>query len=90
MKYKNIVTTIKRWGKRLADLQENGSPIKPMTFEPMTCKHCGTTYQGNYCPRCGQSRVVSQITSVPSWKPTHSWQAHSFARYSNCSIALAT
>ena len=62
MKCKDIIATIKRWGKRFADLQENGSPIKPMTFETMTCKHCGTTYQGNYCPRCGQSRVVSQIT----------------------------
>lgn len=62
MTNKGLLQKIGMWGKRFAELQEHGKPIKPMTFEPMVCKHCGTRYEGNYCPRCGQSRVVSKIT----------------------------
>ncbi len=48
--------------RQLAAWQEHGSPIKEMDMTEMTCKHCGTTYQGNFCPRCGQTRKVSLIT----------------------------
>lgn len=54
-----LFTKMSRWAKRFACLQEHGYPIKPMSDETVTCKHCGTVYKGNYCPRCGQSRVVS-------------------------------
>lgn len=50
------------WCRRFASWQENGRPIKDMKMEETTCKHCGTVFKGNYCPRCGQSRAVSLIT----------------------------
>lgn len=53
---------IKHWCQSFSYWQENGQAIKPMQMETVTCKHCGTQYQGNYCPRCGQSKAVSQMT----------------------------
>lgn len=57
-----MMQRIKRWNRLFAYWQENGRTIKPMQMQTVTCKHCGTRYQGNYCPRCGQSRAVSLIT----------------------------
>lgn len=33
---------------------ERGKPIPANTKAVTRCKHCGTEYRGNYCPRCGQ------------------------------------
>ena len=33
-----------------------GKKIPPACNEAYTCLNCGTTYTGNYCNRCGQSR----------------------------------
>ncbi len=33
-----------------------GKKIPPADNETCTCLNCGTTYTGNYCNRCGQSR----------------------------------
>jgi len=36
-----------------SDLMLNNMPVEPENQE--TCKNCGTTFQGYYCPECGQS-----------------------------------
>lgn len=36
--------------------------VKPMTDEEHDCCTCGTHYQGNYCPRCGQSAIVGRYS----------------------------
>lgn len=28
----------------------------------VVCKHCGTSFKGNFCPRCGQTAFVQRIT----------------------------
>ena len=58
----DITNKARQWLRQLADLQENGREIKPNTADTTVCKHCGTTFQGNFCPRCGQSRAVSKVT----------------------------
>lgn len=57
-----MMQRVKRWYRLFSYWQENGRVIKPMQMQTVTCKHCGTRYQGNYCPRCGQSQAVSLIT----------------------------
>lgn len=57
-----MMQRIKRGYRLFSYWQENGRVIKPMQMQTVTCKHCGTRYKGNYCPRCGQSRAVSLIT----------------------------
>ena len=32
----------------------------PNTSEPCRCLNCGTTFTGNYCPRCGQHRKTQR------------------------------
>lgn len=36
--------------------------VAPLTQEEHTCATCGTSYQGNYCPRCGQSSRIGRYS----------------------------
>ena len=59
---KKLIATILLRIKQFSYWQENGRKIKPR-YQGMTeCKHCGTLFEGNYCPRCGQSRLVSNVS----------------------------
>ena len=39
-------------------LQIRGKQPAPLSTELCTCRNCGHTYTGNFCPRCGQTRGV--------------------------------
>ena len=58
----DITSKARQWLQKFAALQENGRDIKPNTTDTTVCKHCGTTFQGNFCPRCGQNRAISKVT----------------------------
>ena len=47
--------------------QREPHPVAPLKDETHICAACETEYQGNFCPRCGQS---AQITSKMSLKKT--------------------
>ena len=36
--------------------------VAPLSNEQHTCPTCGTQYEGNYCPRCGQSARVGRYS----------------------------
>ena len=36
--------------------------MKPLSDEEHDCATCGTHYQGNYCPRCGQSASIGRYS----------------------------
>lgn len=36
--------------------QIRGNVAPALNGKPCTCKNCGDTFSGNFCPRCGQSR----------------------------------
>ena len=55
-KAKRLLTRIITWQKRPIAVAKN-------TSEETTCKNCGDTFVGNYCPRCGQSRNTPRIGS---------------------------
>ena len=38
--------------------QLRGKTPAPLSPESCTCRNCGHTYTGNFCPRCGQTRGV--------------------------------
>ena len=42
--------------------QKNPYQVAPLSQEEHTCATCGTTYHGNYCPRCGQSAIVGRYS----------------------------
>lgn len=42
--------------------QQQPHQVAPMSEEEHDCPTCGTHYQGNYCPRCGQSAKISRYS----------------------------
>ena len=38
--------------------QIRGKAPAPLSTQPCTCRNCGQTFTGNFCPRCGQSRGI--------------------------------
>lgn len=36
--------------------------VAPLSEEQRECATCGTHYQGNYCPRCGQSAMIGRYS----------------------------
>ena len=38
--------------------QIRGKAPAPLSTEKCTCRNCGHTFTGNFCPRCGQTRSV--------------------------------
>ena len=48
--------------RRFREWQKEPYRVKPMTQEPHDCPTCGTHYEGNYCPRCGQSATIGRYS----------------------------
>ncbi len=42
--------------------QKQPHQVAPLSEETHCCNTCGTEYQGNYCPRCGQSAKVGRYS----------------------------
>lgn len=42
--------------------QQRPYQVAPLAQEEHTCATCGTSYQGNYCPRCGQSSRIGRYS----------------------------
>ena len=42
--------------------QKQPYEVAPMSEERHRCSTCGTEYQGNYCPRCGQSARIGRYS----------------------------
>ena len=42
--------------------QRRPHQVRPITADIHQCCSCGTSYQGNYCPRCGQSASIGRFS----------------------------
>ena len=42
--------------------QQRPYQVAPMSHESHQCATCGTRYEGNYCPRCGQSAQIGHYS----------------------------
>lgn len=49
------IRVFRRW-------QQKPHAVSPLSHEEHKCKTCGTVYQGNYCPRCGQSSRINRYS----------------------------
>ena len=59
------LTTDMRWEVRKRAFriwQRAPHRLAPMSSEQHTCQSCGTVFQGNYCPRCGQSASIGRFS----------------------------
>ena len=55
----------KTWQERYREFrewQQRPYEVAPLSQEEHDCPTCGTHYQGNYCPRCGQSAKIGRYS----------------------------
>ena len=50
------------WLRAFHIWQQRPHELAPLSEESRTCSSCGTVYQGNFCPRCGQSARVGRFS----------------------------
>ena len=48
--------------RRFKEWQQQPYQVKPMSAEAHDCPTCGTHFEGNYCPRCGQSARIGRYS----------------------------
>ncbi len=48
--------------KRYKEWKLQPHQVAPLSEEPHECATCGTRYDGNYCPRCGQSAKIGRYS----------------------------
>ena len=52
---------VEKW-KAFCEWQRRPSHIQKKSLEWHRCPTCGEEYQGNYCPRCGQSARIGRYS----------------------------
>ena len=60
-----LKTIMKRLGEKwraFRQWQQKPYEVAPLSEVHHTCATCGTEYQGNYCPRCGQSSRIGRYS----------------------------
>ena len=48
--------------RRFKEWQQKPYQVKPLSEDKHVCTTCGTQYEGNYCPRCGQSSKIGRYS----------------------------
>ena len=48
--------------RRFKEWQQQPYQVAPMSAEAHDCPTCGTHFEGNYCPRCGQSARIGRYS----------------------------
>lgn len=48
--------------KQFREWQQQPYQVAPMSEETHQCATCGTQFQGNFCPRCGQSSKIGRYS----------------------------
>ena len=49
--------------RRFHEWQRTPHQVKPLSKESCVCPTCSTHFEGNYCPRCGQSARIGNYSS---------------------------
>ena len=57
-----MTVSMKEKYQRFREWQKQPYQVRPLSVEEHDCATCGTHYQGNYCPRCGQSSTVGRYS----------------------------
>ena len=48
--------------RRFKEWEQQPHQVAPLSEEHHKCATCGTHYEGNYCPRCGQSSRIGRYS----------------------------
>ena len=55
------------WLRAFRIWQHRPHEVAPLSDTTHTCSSCGTSFMGNYCPRCGQSAKVGRFSFVKAF-----------------------
>ena len=56
------VEKVKERYRHFKEWQKQPHQVAPLAEDERECPTCGTRYQGNYCPRCGQSAMIGRYS----------------------------
>ena len=56
------MSELKKKYRRLKKWQNQPHQVAPLSDEHHECATCGTRFEGNYCPRCGQSAKIGRYS----------------------------
>lgn len=62
MEQKTIMKRLSEKWRAFRQWQQKPYEVAPLSEVHHTCATCGTEYQGNYCPRCGQSSRIGRYS----------------------------
>lgn len=65
MNYLNVITDKQQrkiWWRAFRIWQRRPHELAPLKEEQHVCASCGTSFEGNYCPRCGQSAKIGRFS----------------------------
>ena len=65
MNYLSIITDKQErrvWWRAFRLWQRRPHELAPLVKQDHVCASCGTSFQGNYCPRCGQSAKIGRFS----------------------------
>ena len=48
--------------RQFKEWQHQPHQVAPLSEEEHECATCGTRFEGNYCPRCGQSATIGRYS----------------------------
>lgn len=57
-----MLEELKQKYRRFKEWQKEPYQVKPLSDKEHDCATCGTHFQGNYCPRCGQSSSIGRYS----------------------------
>ena len=53
---------VKERYRRFSEWKQQPHLVAPLSEEEHECATCGTRFEGNYCPRCGQSAKIGRYS----------------------------
>ena len=56
------IKKLKERYRRFREWKQQPHKVEPLSTEQHTCANCGMQYEGNFCPRCGQSYRVGRYS----------------------------
>ena len=62
LEYKKYKQKLKVWMRAFRIWQRRPHQVAPLSEDIHPCASCGTEFQGNYCPRCGQSASIARFS----------------------------
>ena len=65
MNYLSVITDKQQrkvWWRAFRIWQHRPHELAPLKEEQHVCASCGTSFEGNYCPRCGQSAKIGRFS----------------------------